>query len=54
MKVKKAQAPHQNKPKKKLIFFFSRNFSKFTIFFPFFQIYMKDPESAEKKEKPNF
>ena len=47
MKVKKAQAPDQNKPKKKLIFFFVQNFSKFTIFFLIFQIYMKDLESAE-------
>ena len=48
MKVKKAQAPHQNKPKKKVYnIFFVRNFSKFKIFFLIYQIYMKDPESAE-------
>ena len=47
MKVKKAQAPHQNKPKKNINIFCGRYFSKFTKKNLICQIYMKDPESAE-------
>ena len=32
---------------KKINIFFVRNFSKFTIFFTIFKIYIRDPESAE-------
>ena len=47
MKVKKAQAPHQNKPKKKLIFFLFEIFQNLQKKLYIFQIYMKDPESSE-------
>ena len=54
MKVKNAQAPHKINQKKYIYFLCLKFFKIYNLFFDIFQIYMKDPESAEYKEKPNF